>query len=130
MSGSDAGYVLVADDDADVRYLIELTLVRAGFDVVAARDGHSALELVSRRAPRLVIVDRRMPRLGGLEVIECLRAQESTRTVPVIMLTASAEGTSEEEGLTAGADRYLTKPFNPRLLVGVVEELLETSAAD
>lgn len=106
--------VLVADDDADILSLVRMRLERAGFMVVAARNGREALDLARERRPSLAILDVAMPELSGLEVTQRLRADHDD--VPVILLTAHAMDRDVAAGADVGATAYLTKPFSPQEL--------------
>jgi DNA-binding response OmpR family regulator len=114
--------VLVADDDADVRELVEFRLARAGYEVITAADGEQAVEVAIERRPDLCVIDVMMPKLDGYEVTERLRKREELAGVPVLLLTASVQEAAVERGFAVGADDYIKKPFSPR-------ELLERVAA-
>jgi DNA-binding response OmpR family regulator len=116
--------VLAADDDHDILALVAFRLGRAGYSVITAEDGEQALELARDREPDLIILDVRMPKLTGLDVVRLLRAREETSTVPVILLTASVQDESVERGFEAGADDYIKKPFSPEQLVSRVGAIL------
>ncbi|HXD97912.1 MAG TPA: ATP-binding protein [Candidatus Acidoferrum sp.] len=119
--------VVVADDNADMReYLARL--LRAHWDVAAVGDGHAALASIRARPADLVLTDVMMPRLGGFELLRALRADPSTRDLPVILLSARAGEESRVEGLQAGADDYVIKPFSARELVARVEAHLKLKA--
>ena len=112
MSGAGRPVVLVADDDPDILSLVSLRLERAGYDVVTAGDGEQALAAALERAPDLALLDVMMPKLDGYEVTQRLRASDSTRHVPVILLTARVQEADIERGVEAGADDYVKKPFS------------------
>jgi two-component system response regulator MtrA len=112
----------VADDDADVRELVEFRLARAGYEVITAADGEQAVEVAIERRPDLCVIDVMMPKLDGYEVTERLRKREELAGVPVLLLTASVQEAAVERGFAVGADDYIKKPFSPR-------ELLERVAA-
>jgi DNA-binding response OmpR family regulator len=116
--------VLVADDDADILTLVSFRLERAGCDVIQARNGNEALELALARAPDLAVLDVMMPGLDGYGVTRELRARETTRAMPVILLTARAQPEDVARGIEAGADDYVKKPFDARDLRERVERLL------
>lgn len=118
------GRVLVVDDDEVLRELVTATLERASFEVTTAVDGHTALALIERRLPDLVVLDVMMPDMSGLDVCRQLRADPRTSSLPVIMLTARLHTQHESEGVAADADIYLSKPFSPRSLLANVEKLL------
>jgi DNA-binding response OmpR family regulator len=123
-SVSAAPRILVADDDPQMRRLIGSVLQREGFEVAEAGDGLDALEVIDRGGIDLLILDIDMPRLDGLGVMEELRAQMRTASLPVIMLTAH-HGESEEKALDLGAQDYLTKPVQTRSLVARVRAVLK-----
>jgi DNA-binding response OmpR family regulator len=122
--------VLIADDDADLLELIAFTLTQAGYLVIRAADGPTALRRFGEETPDLVVLDINMPGLSGFQVCEGIRA--SSR-VPVMMLTVRGEEEDLVRALGMGADDYLTKPFSPRTLLARIKALLrragmETSA--
>jgi PAS domain S-box-containing protein len=118
------GYILLADDNADMReYLNRLLSQR--WEVKAVGDGVSALKSVNERVPDLVLTDVMMPEMGGFELLQKLRENPQTTTVPVIFLSARAGEESCVEGLQAGADDYLIKPFSARELLTRVETHLK-----
>ena len=116
--------VLVADDDGDILTLVALQLKRAGYDVLEAADGEAALQLALERLPALAILDISMPKRTGDEVTRALRRNESTRAMPIILLTARVQEIDVERGLAAGATEYVTKPFSPQDLNARVEALI------
>ncbi len=118
--------VLVADDDPQMRRLIRGVLQREGYEVEEANDGLDTIDIVERGGVDLVVLDYDMPRLDGLGVLEELRAQVRTATVPVIMLTARNDEI-EEKALDLGAQDYLTKPVQTRSLVARVKAVLKRS---
>ena len=117
--------VLVADDDADILALVRLRLERGGYTVVTAVDGEQALRLAREGAFDLAVLDVSMPKLSGHEVTRELRRDEATKGLPVILLTARVQDADLADGLAAGADGYLKKPFGPKELLGEVQALLD-----
>jgi two-component system phosphate regulon response regulator PhoB len=117
--------VLLVEDDSDIRHLVTYKLTKGGFDVVEAADGLEALQAARQKAPDLVILDIRMPRMSGLEVCRELRAGPLTGNVPIIMLTARARPQDLEQAYAAGATDYVVKPFSPRILLQHVESALQ-----
>ncbi|HEY0500167.1 MAG TPA: response regulator transcription factor [Kutzneria sp.] len=107
------GRVLVVDDDETVRDVVRRYLERDGHEVVVAGDGESALQLVAKQLPDLIVLDLMLPGIDGLEVCRRLRQRYS---VPIVMLTALGEEEDRVVGLQLGADDYVTKPFSPREL--------------
>ena len=112
--------VLLADDNADMRDYVSRLLAASGFEVTAAADGQAALEALAERRPDLVLTDVMMPRLDGLGLLRAIRADAALADLPVIMLSARAGEDSAVEGLEAGADDYLSKPFAARELLARV----------
>jgi DNA-binding response OmpR family regulator len=119
-----APLVLVADDDPDILNLVALRLEKAGYPVVTANDGVEALETVLERRPEVAIVDIRMPEMDGLELIRRIRSDEESGGMVLIALSARVREANIAEGLEAGADEYMQKPFKPSLLVEVIESKL------
>jgi DNA-binding response OmpR family regulator len=122
----DARLVLVADDDEDILVLVRTVLERAGYEVVAARNGVEATAAAEQRRPDLAVLDVSMPELDGLEVLRRLRADASTSDVPVLLLSARVQEDDVAEGFATGANAYMQKPFSPRELSDRVSELLGT----
>jgi signal transduction histidine kinase/DNA-binding response OmpR family regulator len=118
--------VLVVDDNADMRSYLRGVL-GVQFTVEAVCDGRAALEAARRARPDLVLTDVMMPNLDGFGLLQALRADERTRAIPVVMLSARAGEESRIEGLQAGADDYLVKPFSARELIARVRTHLELS---
>ncbi len=115
--------ILVADDEPDLLELIEYNLTNSGHTVVPATDGAEAFHLAKSASPDLIILDVMMPRLTGIEVAKRLRSQTETASIPIIMLTAKADEAHELEGLGAGADDYITKPFSMQILLARIDAL-------
>jgi CheY-like chemotaxis protein len=116
--------VLIADDDEDVLALVRATIERSGHEVMAVADGAAALSAMAERRPDLAVLDIAMPELDGLEVLRRLRADDETRDLPVILLTAQAQAADVERGFATGASAYVRKPFSPRDLATRVDDLL------
>jgi PAS domain S-box-containing protein len=117
------GRVLIADDNADMREYVGRILGRS-YRIEAVGDGTAALERIRSDAPDLVIADVMMPRLDGFGLLAAIRGDERTRSIPVILLSARAGEEARIEGLQAGADEYLVKPFSARELLACVESQL------
>lgn len=109
--------ILLVDDEADIVELLEYNLRQAGYTVVTARDGNTALAEVRRQRPDLVLLDWMLPDLPGTEVCKRLRRDASTSTLPIMMITAKNEEIDRVVGFELGADDYVVKPFSPRELV-------------
>lgn len=116
--------ILIAEDDQDIRELVVLTLQFNGFDVVSAVDGAQAVEKAQKDQFDLILMDVRMPRMTGYEACRQLRAMESTRDVPIIILSAKGQESEIQAGLDAGANQYILKPFAPDILARRISEVL------
>jgi PAS domain S-box-containing protein len=124
---SPSTHILLADDNADMRDYVKRLLVAQGYDVETVGDGVAALASIDRQLPDLVLTDVMMPRLDGLGLLRSLRDDLGTREIPIILLSARAGEESRIEGLEAGADDYLIKPFSARELLARVEATLKLS---
>jgi len=122
MEASAGKLILVADDDADVRELVVFRLVHAGYEVITAADGEEAVELALERRPDLCLLDVMMPKLDGFEVTRRVRASAEIPETPILLLTASVHESAVEQGIEAGADDHIAKPFSS-------QELLDRCAA-
>ncbi len=121
---ADLPLVLVADDEEDVRELVCFNLEQAGFETVQAVNGLQAFAMGKEHQPAVVVLDVMMPGRDGFRVCEMLREEESTRRIPVLMLTARGQTDDRISGLQKGADDYMSKPFSPKELVLRVKALL------
>jgi diguanylate cyclase (GGDEF)-like protein len=119
--------VLVADDDEDIVRFVEVNLRLEGFDVATASDGEQALQRAYDMTPDLVLLDVMMPKIDGFEVCQRLRSDSRTKHISVIMLTAKSLSADKVVGLTAGADDYMIKPFDPIELIARVKSALRRS---
>ena len=122
--------VLVVDDEPDLRELIQYNLTQSGHSVLTASDGVSALELAQSKIPDVIVLDVMMPGLTGIEVTKRLRSQTQTSSIPIIMLTAKVQEAHELEGLHAGADDYITKPFSMPILIARINSLSRRTKMD
>ncbi|MCA1987816.1 MAG: response regulator transcription factor [Desulfarculus sp.] len=120
--------VLVVEDERDIQDLVEFNLRQSGYRVLKAGDGLEGLRLAQSEKPDLVVLDLMLPGLDGKEVCRRLKQGESTRAIPILMLTALAEETDRIIGFEIGADDYLTKPFSPRELSLRIQAILRRSA--
>jgi diguanylate cyclase (GGDEF)-like protein len=116
--------VLVADDDEDIVRFVEINLRLEGFEVATASDGEEALKIACESLPELVLLDVMMPKIDGFEVCQRLRNDSLTKGISVIMLTAKSLSADKVLGLTAGADDYIIKPFDPMELVARVKSAM------
>jgi diguanylate cyclase (GGDEF)-like protein len=116
--------VLVVDDDADIRAFLDVTLSLAGFEVLEAGDGVEALDVARRHTPDLILLDVMMPRMDGFEALRRLREDARTSHIPVVLLTALVQREDTLGGLEAGADDYVTKPFDGEVLIARIRSAL------
>jgi DNA-binding response OmpR family regulator len=116
--------VLIADDDVDIVRFVALNLRLEGFEVVVANDGQDALDKARDVQPSLILLDTMMPRMDGYEVCSRLRTEQAGSPIPVIMLTAKSLEADRAMAFTAGADDWVTKPFDPADLVSKVKDRL------
>jgi len=119
--------ILIADDDRDLLELIAFALTQAGFLVVKASDGPSAIRLFDAEGPDLAVLDINMPGASGFQVCEAIRARSA---VPIMMLTVRSEEEDLIRALELGADDYLTKPFSPRTLLARIRALLRRAGME
>lgn len=120
--------ILVIDDQPSITKLVSVKLTKEGFEVIEALDGEEGLNKAKEERPDLVILDVMMPKMDGWEVREKLREDRRCRNIPVIMLTAMGHFEEQLKGLEKGIEDYLTKPFSPTALAGLVKEVLDESA--
>lgn len=116
--------IMVVDDEPNIVKLVKISLELANYEVIEAFSGTEALEKVRDVVPALFLLDIMMPGLNGYDVCKRLKADERTKNVPVVMLTAKGQKGDAEEGLKAGADDYIIKPFDPFELNEQVTEIL------
>jgi two-component system phosphate regulon response regulator PhoB len=121
--------VLVVDDEPDIVALVAYHLAKVGYRVSTAASGADALAMARQDRPALIVLDLMLPGMSGYDVLEQLRADEATRGIAVLMLTARREEQDRITGLSLGADDYLTKPFSPQELVLRVQAILRRVAA-
>jgi len=116
--------ILVVDDDRDIVRLVRSYLEKAGYQIMTAYDGDTALKILKAEKPQLLILDLMLPDKDGWDVARLVRSDPKIAATPIIMLTARVEDTDKIVGLEIGADDYITKPFNPREVVARVRALL------
>ncbi len=120
--------ILVVDDDPSTVSLISYQLRKAGFYVMTANNAKEALDKDLDVVPDLIIIDKFMPGMDGFELVDILKSSPSTAYIRIIILTADDEPSAVIRGLDAGADDYVTKPFNPQILLARVRSQLRTKA--
>ena len=117
--------ILIAEDERDIRDLIEFTLRYAGHEVVKASNGAEAVDLASQTKPDLILMDVRMPRMTGYEACRALKDIDAVKDVPVVFLSAKGQESEMNVGLDAGAYDYILKPFAPDQLTLRIAEILK-----
>ena len=117
--------IVIAEDEPDIRDLIRFTLQFAGYEVFAAGNGEEGFELTRRENPDLVLLDVRLPRMTGYEACRKIKADAELRHIPVIFLSAKGQEAEIQNGLDAGAEEYLLKPFAPDQLTERVRAVLQ-----
>jgi len=122
--------ILIVDDENDILTLLEYNLQKAGFHVISAQDGPEAVNAAKKERPDLIILDIMLPSMEGTEVCKILKGNETTRHIPVIMLTAKGEEVDRIVGFELGADDYIIKPFSPREMVLRVKAVLKRGHED
>lgn len=121
--------VLSIEDTSSFRKLIKMALEFEGFQVLEAHDGQSGLDLAHSARPDLILLDLMMPGMDGLQVCQQLKASESLKSIPIVLLSSSDDSDDIEACLQLGAKGSLSKPFLPKLLIHMVRELLAPSVA-
>jgi len=116
--------ILIAEDERDIRDLVAFTLRFAGHEVTTASNGEEALELTQKVGPDLILMDVRMPRMTGYEACRALKANPDLKDIPVVFLSAKGQEAEIQQGLNAGAEEYLLKPFAPDQLTERVKSIL------
>ena len=115
--------ILIAEDEKDIRDLITFTLRFAGHEVIPTANGEEAYQTAIAEIPDLILLDVRMPRMTGYEACQQIKANEKTRHIPVVFLSAKGQESEVKTGLEAGAEEYILKPFSPDQLterIGVI----------
>jgi DNA-binding response OmpR family regulator len=116
--------ILIAEDERDIRDLIEFTLKYAGHEVVTSNNGVEAVELAPDVMPDLILLDVRMPRMTGYEACRTLKTMDGVKDIPVVFLSAKGQQAEMDTGLDAGAYDYILKPFAPDQLTRRIAEIL------
>ncbi|GMT46990.1 hypothetical protein MNBD_NITROSPIRAE03-2015 [hydrothermal vent metagenome] len=116
--------VMVIDDEPFILMMIEDKLRRGGLEVVTLRESKNAVDVIRREMPDLIILDWMMPEISGISICKTIKADPELASIPVFMLTAKGQEDDEKLGIECGVDRYITKPFSPRILLELVLEQL------
>jgi two-component system, OmpR family, alkaline phosphatase synthesis response regulator PhoP len=122
------GKVLVVDDEIYIVHILDFSLGMEGYEVLTALDGEQAVEKARAEKPDLIVLDIMMPKLDGYETCKLLKADETTKNIPVILLSAKGRNVDQKIGFEVGADDYITKPFSPRKLVERINAILGQSS--
>ena len=120
--------VLIVDDEAPIREMLAVALAMAGFNCLEADNAQSAHGLIVDQQPDIILLDWMMPELSGIELARRLKRDPISADIPIIMLTARGEEDNKIQGLEAGADDYITKPFSPRELIARLKAVLRRTA--
>lgn len=116
--------ILIAEDEKDIRDLVVFSLTYGGFEAIGAINGIEAIEKAATELPDLILMDVRMPQMSGYEACEKLKSNPATRDIPIVFLSAKGQESEIRQGLSAGAEEYILKPFAPDELVRRVQEIL------
>ena len=116
--------ILIADDEEDVKVVIQLFLESKGYEISTAFDGLDTIDRVKEEKPDLIILDIMMPIIDGFEVCKRLKADPESADIPIVMLSAASESESRQKGIDAGAVDYIVKPFEPDQLESVIRGIL------
>ncbi len=116
--------VMIVDDSSSLRTVVSLALKRAGYDVVEAEDGQDAMSKLDGRKLNLIVSDVNMPRMDGIQFVTQVKQHPRYKFTPVIMLTTEGQDAKKEQGRAAGAKAWITKPFNPPILLDAVSKLV------
>jgi len=116
--------ILYLDDTFDQRNMVKMILETVGIQVETAVDGQEGLRKVANNRPDLILLDLRMPKLGGFEFLKIIKSQPNTKDIPVVVISAWANSASQEEVMSAGAAAFITKPYELDELISVVQKHL------
>jgi len=116
--------ILIAEDEPDIRDLVAFTLRFAGYEVVTGSNGEEAVQVAQKEYPDLILLDVRMPRMTGYEACKLIKADPKLKDVPVVFLSAKGQEAEIRDGMDAGAEEYLLKPFAPDQLTDRVRAIL------
>lgn len=116
--------ILVVDDEPASVNMMQMRLEAGGYEIMAAYDGQEALEKARNEKPDLIILDLMLPKMDGYKVCRLLKFDDKYKKMPIIMFTARAQEADRKMGMDVGADAYITKPFDPKVLMAKIKELL------
>jgi two-component system, chemotaxis family, chemotaxis protein CheY len=124
MSATEGQVILTVDDSASMRQMVRYTLESAGYKVIQAGDGVEALEFARTGCADLVLTDVNMPRMDGLQLVRELRALQTYKFTPMLVLTTESGPETKQRGKQAGATGWIVKPFNPEQLLATIARVL------
>lgn len=116
--------VIVIDDEPFILMMIEDKLKKAKIDVTTLRESRNALAVIREKKPELIILDWMMPELSGIDLCKMIKADSELKDIPIFMLTAKGQDSDEQQGIQCGVSRYITKPFSPKSLLEMVQEII------
>lgn len=116
--------ILIVDDELQLVEMLEMRLKPAGYEVISANDGEAGLNMARSEKPDLIILDLMLPKINGYQVCRMLKFDEKYKSIPIILFTARAQESDRKTGEEVGADAYIMKPFDPKILLGKITELL------
>ena len=119
--------ILLVEDEKDMVYAVSLRLEAAGYEVITAVDGQEALNKARHEKPDLIVLDLMLPKIDGYKVCRMLKYDEKYKRIPIIMFSARAQESDKKLGSEVGADAYITKPFEPKVLLAKISDLLAKS---
>jgi DNA-binding response OmpR family regulator len=127
-TGEDMPKILLVDDEVQLQTMVQMRLEANCYEVITASDGQEGLQKAKSENPDLIMMDVMMPKMDGYKVCGLLKNDTRYSKIPVVLFTARAQQDDQEVGKEAGADAYITKPFDPPVLLAKIEELLKKSA--
>lgn len=122
--------ILIIEDNTDIRENLEEYLMLCDFDVMIAQDGEVGLSKIQEKHPHLILCDIAMPKMDGFQVLEQIKSDKKTATIPFVFITSSAQKKDLEKGMSVGADAYLTKPFQMQELTKVIDQFVNETVTE
>ena len=122
--------IVIVDDERDILELLKINVVRKGYIANCFQDGESAITYIIKNNPDLIILDLMLPGIDGLDICRLLKNKETTKSIPILILSAKGEESDIIKGLELGADDYVTKPFSAKVLTARIEALLRRKSVD
>ena len=117
--------VLIAEDHEFMIKVLGFNLNQEGYDVIVAKNGNDAIELIQNESPDLILLDIMMPGKNGYEVCKIIKANEKTASIPILMVSALGQKADAEKGIKAGAEDFITKPFSPKALISKIKSIID-----